>query len=278
MEKIFTSIGLISIFCGICMLAASIISVKHILLLLNKRSLRIKWYILAVLICFFIIGYLVYAVIIWNRQMEFVDLIVPMVFFFGAIFVMIVNELSFKTAKDLQRIDILEKENITDSLMQIYNRRYFHTRLDQEIKRSERYKHHLSLLMLDIDHFKNINDVHGHQIGDEVLVGIAFILKLNVRTIDVIARYGGEEIVVILPETDKKGAFTTAEKIRKGIENHSFDPTSGEKFSVTVSFGVSSLEMIKDKAVDKSKRIIKLADDALYKAKNEGRNRVFLYE
>lgn len=276
MEKFILSVGLIFIFCGICLLSASIISVKNIVALLPTRRLRNKWYILAGLICIFIVGYIIYGVILWNKEVEFLDLIVPVVFLLGASFVMIVNNLSYQTTKDVKRMDVLEKENITDPLMQIYNRRYFQTKLDQEIKRSERYAHPLSLVMLDIDHFKKINDVHGHQIGDNVLIVLASILKLNVRKIDVVARYGGEEIAVILPETDKDGAYIAAEKIRKKIEDHSFDIPGGEKFSVTASFGVSSLEMLSGDDVNRIKQIIKLADDALYQAKEQGRNKVVL--
>ncbi len=172
---------------------------------------------------------------------------------------------------------MIERMSVTDELMQIYNRRYAHIRLDEEIQRSKRYKHPLSLLLIDIDHFKKVNDVHGHQIGDDVLIGVASILKINVRKTDVIARYGGEEIIVILLEADKSEAYITAEKIRKVIENHSFDFSGGKKLSVTASFGVSSLDMIPDDTDDKSKQIIKLADDALYTAKKEGRNKVVLF-
>ncbi|MCP4135826.1 MAG: diguanylate cyclase [bacterium] len=209
------------------------------------------------------------------NRMIFLGLSVAISLFLLVIIFFLISRLSRKLS-DAYRV--IEKLSVTDELMQIYNRRYFRTRLDEEIQRTKRFKRHLSLLLIDIDHFKKVNDVHGHQAGDDVLVGVASILKNNVRKVDIIARYGGEEIVVILPETDKSGAYSAAEKIRKVIENHTFDISGGKKLSVTASFGVSSLEMIPDESDEKSKQIIKLADDALYKAKEEGRNRVVLFK
>ncbi|MCP4115914.1 MAG: GGDEF domain-containing protein [Desulfobacteraceae bacterium] len=172
---------------------------------------------------------------------------------------------------------IIEKLSITDELTQIYNRRYFYSRLEEEIQRAARYLHPLSLLLLDIDHFKKVNDVHGHQVGDDVLIGIASIIKSNTRAVDIVGRYGGEEFVVILPETDEKGASVIAEKLRKLIERHEFDISDEKKINVTSSFGVSSLNMLAEDIPDKSRHIIKLADDALYTAKESGRNTVVLF-
>jgi len=170
----------------------------------------------------------------------------------------------------------IEKMSITDELTQLYNRRYFHARLDEEIQRFERYGHSCSLLMLDIDFFKHINDDHGHQAGDEILAGIAAIAQSNTRKVDVVARYGGEEFVVILPETDETGAHVIAEKLRGLIEKHEFPISDGETLRVTASFGVSSLGSVDKDTSDKSQQIIKQADDALYKAKETGRNTVVI--
>jgi diguanylate cyclase (GGDEF)-like protein len=183
-----------------------------------------------------------------------------------------------KVAKRLSdTYSIIEEMSITDELTKIYNRRHFYTRLDEEIQRSGRYGHPLSLLLLDIDHFKRVNDAHGHQIGDDVLIGFASILKSNARKIDVVARYGGEELVIILPETNENSAYVVAEKLRKLIESHEFDISDGKKLNVTASFGVSSLNMLAEDIIDKSRQIIKLADDALYRAKESGRNTVVLF-
>jgi len=171
----------------------------------------------------------------------------------------------------------IERMSITDELTQLYNRRYFHARLGEEVQRFERYGHSCSLFMLDIDFFKRINDQHGHQVGDEILAGIAAIAQSNTRKVDVVARYGGEEFVVILPETDETGAHVIAEKLRKLIEEHEFSISDGKTLRVTASFGVSSLSSVDRDTSDKSQQIIKQADDALYKAKESGRNAVVVF-
>lgn len=170
----------------------------------------------------------------------------------------------------------IEHMSITDELTQIYNRRHFHTRLREEIARHIRYHHPLSLLMLDIDHFKKVNDEYGHLVGDRILAGVAGAVKSNTRSVDVVARYGGEEIVVVLPETDENSAAVTAEKIRKSIERCDFMSMEGEKIRVTASIGISSMNMVVNRNNKESERLVKLADDALYAAKEAGRNKVVL--
>jgi diguanylate cyclase (GGDEF)-like protein len=187
----------------------------------------------------------------------------------------VIISMVLRLAKKLKvAYQIIEQMAITDELTQIYNRRYFHTRLDQEVSRSKRYDHPLSLMMLDIDHFKRVNDVYGHQIGDDVLAGLAAIIKSTTRKMDVVVRYGGEEIAVILPETDGSGAVLNAEKIRHNIEKHVFEVLNGKILQVTVSVGVSCLDQIANNEEDKAKKLIKIADDALYQAKKSGRNQV----
>jgi diguanylate cyclase (GGDEF)-like protein len=171
----------------------------------------------------------------------------------------------------------IEKMSITDDLTQVFNRRYFHDRLDGEIERARRYDHPVSLFLMDIDHFKRINDKYGHQTGDEVLRAIGGILRSSTRSVDIVARYGGEEFVALLPETGQETARMTAEKLRAAIEHHSFFPQGRSVFHVTASFGVSSLDMTGKKDTDVADRIVKMADDAMYQAKQEGRNRVVVY-
>jgi len=159
----------------------------------------------------------------------------------------------------------LYEEAVTDSLTGLYHHRYFELRLSEEIERAKRYAHPLSLIMLDIDHFKAINDRYGHPRGDVVLASIANILKGCTRKGDTVARYGGEEFAIIMPHISGKRAVAAAERLRRTIEESDL---GGIK--LTVSIGVSCFEhetMTKD-------RLIKLADSALYRAKKNGRNRV----
>lgn len=160
---------------------------------------------------------------------------------------------------------------ITDELTDLYNYRYLQQRLDEEIGRADRYGKQLSFLMLDIDNFKRVNDVHGHRVGDGVLAGIGQILKSTVREVDVVARYGGEEFSVLLPETDASGAFIVAEKIREAISLARLKDADGQaRIHVTVSIGLASYPV---HAHDKE-ALLKAADDAVYHAKETGKNRV----
>jgi diguanylate cyclase (GGDEF)-like protein len=171
----------------------------------------------------------------------------------------------------------IEKMSITDELTQLFNRRHFHARLDEEIARARRYDHPVSLLMMDIDHFKTINDRYGHQTGDDVLKAISALFGSNTRSADIVARYGGEEFVLLLPETQKETAGVTADKLRAAIERQAFTPPDQSPFHVTASFGVACLDMTDKNNADTAQQIVKMADDAMYQAKQAGRNRVVVY-
>lgn len=159
-----------------------------------------------------------------------------------------------------------------DGLTQCYNKKFFLERLSNEYSRSDRYKRNLSLIMLDFDHFKLINDIHGHQAGDYVLKKTASLVMRNLRKEDTLGRYGGEEFAIILPETDLKRSLQIAEKMRSLIEN--VDYTFNEKkLKVTISIGVSAYSSRKSKTLTYND-LIELADKALYRAKNLGRNKV----
>mgnify|MGYP001562317878 FL=1 len=166
-----------------------------------------------------------------------------------------------------------EKLAITDYLTGIYNIRYFYNRFSEEFSRTRRYNLHLSCLMIDIDHFKEVNDKYGHRTGDIVLSEFAHLLKKHTRKSDVLARYGGEEFIMLLPQTPAKTAITKAEALRVLIGKHRFIGMEA-KNRLAVSIGVSSYPARKIKDKDD---LITLADKALYEAKAEGRNRVVLY-
>lgn len=157
--------------------------------------------------------------------------------------------------------------NTRDALTGIYNRRFLESRLKEECERQTRYRRPLSLIMMDIDFFKKVNDTHGHQGGDLILQSVARKAASAIRKTDVIARYGGEEFCCLLPETGAEGAETAAESLRKDIEQleNLFDD---KLIKVTVSLGISSFMVD-----DSPDTLLKRADDALYQAKNAGRNR-----
>jgi diguanylate cyclase (GGDEF)-like protein len=166
-----------------------------------------------------------------------------------------------------------EKTAVTDGLMQLYNQRYFKQRLDQEVSRAARHKHPLSLVMLDIDHFKKVNDTHGHATGDIVLRLLGRWAKDQIRKTDVAARYGGEEVAIILTDTGLAGAQLFAERLREFVASQTVrDPEEAAVFQITVSIGCAQWERGMS-YLD----LIRAADTALYHSKNGGRNRVSVY-
>lgn len=177
------------------------------------------------------------------------------------------------TVQDIRRIRTLETENITDSLMEIYNRRHLERRLAEEISRAVRYGFSLSLRMIDIDHFKKVNDSYGHPTGDLVLKRIGALLQENLRNVDFPARYGGEEAAVLLPHTGEADALLVAERIRKKVESTPFpvdgSSAAGDTFRCTVSIGVAT----RPPECTSPGELVQPADKALYRAKQSGRNR-----
>lgn len=162
---------------------------------------------------------------------------------------------------------------VRDELTGIYNRRHFQEVLKMEWKRAIRFKRHLSLLMIDIDHFKKLNDTYGHLYGDKVLREVSNIILKNIREVDTVARFGGEEFVALLPDTDKLGAMVVGEKLRQLVEAQKFDDIVRHHAPLTISTGISVfLEDAKE--IDD---LIDHADVALYDAKDNGRNRVVVY-
>jgi len=159
---------------------------------------------------------------------------------------------------------------VTDALTGLYNRRYMETHLQILTQRAKQDDRPISLLMIDIDFFKNINDAHGHDAGDRILKQFAAGISRNIRGIDLACRFGGEEFVVIMPETDMAIASLVAERIRQYTETFSFDVGAVNPVAMTTSIGVTSLIG----NADTPETILKRADDALYRAKNDGRNRV----
>jgi diguanylate cyclase (GGDEF)-like protein len=166
--------------------------------------------------------------------------------------------------------EMLKQLSNTDPLTGLYNRRYLMEMLEKELMRTKRKGTHLSLIMLDIDHFKRVNDQYGHQSGDEVLIVVAGLAASDRRGYDFTARYGGEEFVIALPETGHKDALMIAERVRRHIELHVFSgPIS--QLKVTVSLGVATYPTDDITSIDD---LFRDADRALYRAKSSGRNRV----
>lgn len=175
------------------------------------------------------------------------------------------NELTDAYAQLALKSVELEKASITDALTGLFNRRRLDEAFAHELDRAERYGKPLSLMITDVDHFKAVNDTYGHQMGDEVLQMVAGLLRNGVRAVDVVGRWGGEEFLVLCPDTDLDGARALADKLRAAVADAVF-PTAG---GVTSSFGVAC-----HRRGESFKDTVARADKALYYAKSKGRNRV----
>jgi two-component system cell cycle response regulator len=184
----------------------------------------------------------------------------------------IMVQLNIKSLQDEMRKtnELLKEISITDHLTHLYNRRYMMDELAMEFHRSSRKKGDLCLVLIDVDHFKLVNDTYGHQNGDMVLAAIAETIQVELRRYDLAARYGGEEFAMVLPDATLHQGCTVAERLRQTVLDITFPPPM-ENLAVTVSQGIAALPSPRINSVD---ALIKAADDALYRAKQNGRNRI----
>jgi diguanylate cyclase (GGDEF)-like protein len=170
--------------------------------------------------------------------------------------------------------DRLAQLAVRDELTGLYNLRYLHQRLGEEFQRAQRYRDPLALAILDVDHFKRINDGFGHEAGDAVLRELSARLKASVREVDVVTRYGGEEFVVLLPNTHLAGALVVADRIATALRAAPFD-AAGAGISVTASIGIA---LYPSRGVHSKEALLRAADRALYRAKEEGRDRICVFQ
>jgi diguanylate cyclase (GGDEF)-like protein len=186
------------------------------------------------------------------------------------------NLLRLKRAHDemvssKRRLELLA---IRDELTGVYNYRYLQTRLSEEFKRAQRYRHPLACAMIDIDRFKTFNDEHGHDVGDQVLREVSSRISGSLREIDVVARYGGEEFLLVLPNTHFAGALTVADRVWRAVGQKPI-PIGERRHKVTISVGVS---LYPSRDIKSKDQLLKAADEALYRAKNEGRDRICVFQ
>jgi len=200
---------------------------------------------------------------------------------FFSVITLLLSIIYFYIAKLIRQLALAQEKiqemATRDSLTGLYNRRYFFDRFEEEMSRSMRKGHHLSCILLDLDHFKRVNDTHGHMAGDAVLKATAALLKNCSRQEDIVARYGGEELILLLPECTKECAVVAAEKMRQLMADSSIPLEGGAELTITGSFGVATFvpEEIKK---HQASFLINKADQAMYRAKENGRNRVEVAE
>lgn len=190
----------------------------------------------------------------------------------GELIARIMLQLNIKSLQDEMRNTnkFLKELSITDHLTHLYNRRHMMEALEMEFQRTVRKKGELCLVLIDVDHFKSVNDIYGHQHGDMVLAAIAEAVQVELRSYDIAARYGGEEFAIVLPETSLAAGVAVAERVRRSVQEIAFPPPL-KGLSVTISLGIAALPV---HCIDSCDALIKTADKALYRAKQNGRNRV----
>lgn len=213
--------------------------------------------------------YLIYIMIAFyamKYENLWLELIYPLIFSIAAFTVAYIVKYLVKS-RDFEQQYILAT---TDGLTELYNHRYFQEQIRMQVEQAKRYSSHFSLIIIDIDFFKKFNDTFGHQSGDAVLRQVAQTLRKNVRATDIVCRYGGEEMSIILPNTNKDEAFSTAQKICNRVASKKFKLTGDKETHVTISLGVATFPFDGDSA----STIIEAADKRLYTAKNNGRNQV----
>lgn len=249
-----------------------------------------RWRLMLLLIAVFFTGYIVFGLhclgslgIETSWPAVDINAMIGLVFALGGLFVMIASRTALATVRDLTQLDTLRALSITDELTRLHNRRYGELRLAEEWSRSRRYRHALAVIMLDIDHFKHINDSAGHEAGDRVLQAVARVLRTELRSCDVACRWGGEEFLLILPETSASQAMVAADRVRRAISaqvcwampaHGSTDaPSAPQRFTITVSLGTSGPD---GRADSHPRDWLAAADAALYRAKRAGRDRAEL--
>lgn len=258
---------------GALLLFISLYYVRKLTKEIPRGSNRNLWKLLGGLILFFISGYFGFYLLKLGQSYTRSEILVPVIFGSGAVFVLLVCMLAYRTTCELKRVFVLEQETVTDPLLGIFNRRHLDRRLQEEMVRCERYKLMLAVLLVDIDHFKKVNDTWGHQVGDIVLKHVSRIFVDTLRQTDMVARFGGEEFVLLLPHTPEAESYRLAERLRKIVEKTPCVLIQDGKqleIPITISIGIACAFPGGDSSLD----LLERADKAMYRAKQEGRNRV----
>jgi diguanylate cyclase (GGDEF)-like protein len=274
MQPIMILFELALLVIGALFLVRSLTPIKRLIHELPEGNLKKRWKALSLLIFFFIICYFIPGYNLWLMREEWsvLSIVVSIMLLLGGIFAYLVGQLALQTTNDVKDIAILQHESITDALTGLKNRRYFDQRICEEVALSKRYKLPLTLILLDVDYFKKINDTYGHTVGDEVLTNLSKLVLEVVRDSDIVARYGGEEIAIITPNTSKAEAELLAERLRGKVEKTTVAMVGAtqEIVQVTISLGICSLSPV----ITDKEALLEESDQALYLAKKYGRNRV----
>lgn len=259
---------------GVVFCVKALLSIKLLVLELPEGALKKRWNILRNLMFFFILSYGLVGIAFWLLSEElnaFLALGVSFILALGGLFAYFVGQLALQTINDVRDLALLQHESITDGLTGLRNRRYFDQRIHEEVMLSLRYKMPLTLILLDVDHFKKINDTYGHNTGDLVLIETARILQKNVRANEAAFRLGGDEFLMILPDIkDRQELRQAKERLAKSFASEFSLADLSEK--LTLSIG-TSLYPEDGQDID---ALLQIADEEMYADKKEQKSRLAL--
>ncbi|MFK7815026.1 MAG: GGDEF domain-containing protein [Gammaproteobacteria bacterium] len=268
----------ILILCGICLYAASLFTVQQLVKKLPLGEVRNNWKILSFFIVGFIVGYVAYMFMLWTGKIGLQGVTYPAICFAASAFVLLLCFLTYQTTCDIGEAIAMDQASIIDPVLDIYNRRYFDRRVDEETQRSRRYNQPLSIILFDVDQFDSIAQKHGSLVGDVVLRKVSDFLVGSVRASDIVARYDDHKIVIATTQTKPDMAIMLADRIRGEVEKLDILPSgehnSIEDLRVTVTAGVSCVEDRIKSGFD----LTDVAEKAMSRADIEGYNRVYAYD
>lgn len=269
------SIFLIS---GICLYAASLFTVQQLVKKLPLGEVRNNWKILSFFIVGFIVGYGAYIFMLLTGKLGLESITYPAICLAAAGFVLLLCFLTYQTTRDIGEAIAMDQASIVDPILDIYNRRYFDRRIDEETQRSRRYNQPLSLILFEVDQFESIAKKHGRLVGDVVLRKVSDFLVGSVRASDIVARFDDHKIVIATTQTKPDMAIMLADRIRGEIEKLEVLPVSDQNdlnaLRVTVTAGVSCVEDRIKSGFD----LTDVAEKAMKRAESEGYNRVYAYD
>ena len=209
---------------GACLLCISFFPIQRLVAQLPEGPLKRRWNELRALILLFVVGYVCFTFLYWMDYNNTFNLIVPAVFFLGTVLILFIGTLALQTAIEIKQTSAIQYESVTDHLIGIHNRRYLDRKMEEEISRARRYGMQLSMLLLDIDRFKIVNDNYGHQIGDRVLMSLGQLLFREVRDTDIVARYGVKRLPFLRRTPPSPGRLNWLSACADPWKNRSWSP------------------------------------------------------
>jgi two-component system cell cycle response regulator len=268
-------IAVLMVGAGVLLLIAALPTARRLVFELPAGRMRRQWSLLAATMLLGVLGNTAYLVAWWGNHHAVADLLVPLLFLAAAVFAMVSTRLSLATIMAVRRLTTLERKDVNDALTGMHSREYLYSRMHEELIRADRHGLPVSVLLLEMDEFQNINKTYGNAVGDQILTEIGRIIGETVRESDLLVRYSGEEMAVLATHTQPEAAMGLAERLRRGIEvgaRKALREAQGAKRDITVSIGVAGRAEGKG-AARAPEEIFLLAEQALAKAQGAGGNR-----